>query len=119
VSKSLKDISIVAIDGEADASHCATLEPFALRVVGDSMAPEFLDGHLILLDPGAKPVHGAFVVVEIGGEVVFRQFWVEGECRQLRALRDEFPPIGMTKASRVVGVVTQRMGTRRRDRKYY
>ena len=37
-------------------------EPFALRVIGDSMAPEFEDGHIIILDPGLLPYDGAFVV---------------------------------------------------------
>ena len=33
-------------------------EPFALRVIGDSMAPEFLDGHIIVVDPGFPLFNG-------------------------------------------------------------
>jgi len=29
-----------------------TTEPYALRVIGDSMSPEFEDGHIIVVDPG-------------------------------------------------------------------
>jgi phage repressor protein C with HTH and peptisase S24 domain len=38
-----------------DLSNCSSSEPFALRVVGDDMAPEFVDGHVIIVDPGGKP----------------------------------------------------------------
>jgi len=30
---------------------CAASEPFALRVLGDSMLPEFADGSIIIIDP--------------------------------------------------------------------
>ncbi len=34
--------------------HCGASEPFALRVMGDDMAPEFRDGHIIIVDPGGR-----------------------------------------------------------------
>ena len=32
-------------------SGCAASEPFALRVLGDSMLPEFAEGAIIIIDP--------------------------------------------------------------------
>lgn len=91
MSEPRKTIPIVSVapprDADAEIGSCAELEPFALRVVGDSMAPEFLDGHVIVLDPGLPAVHGAYVVVEFGGETLFRQFWKEGEAAMLRPLK--------------------------------
>ena len=52
---------------------CSTLEPYALRVLGDSMEPEFTDGCVIIVDPGYAPKDGAYVIVEYAGDLFFRQ----------------------------------------------
>lgn len=102
-----------------EISGCAEAEPFALRVVGDSMAPEFLDGHIVIVDPAMSVQSGAYVIVDYEGETTFRQFVVEHERKFLRALNDAFPTTEITKAYRVRGVVVQRAGRRRRDHKHY
>ncbi|MDD3759788.1 MAG: S24 family peptidase [Acidithiobacillus sp.] len=43
-------------------------DSFFLRVYGDSMAPLFSDGALVLVDPGWKPAHNDIVVVRDGNE---------------------------------------------------
>jgi len=120
MSEPRKTIPIVALPAaDAELSGCAELEPFALRVVGDSMSPEFLDGHVIVLDPGMAPTHGAFVVAEVDGETIFRQFWMDEGRAVLRALNDEYPVIALGGEHRVLGVVVQRAGKRRADSKRY
>jgi DNA polymerase V len=122
MSESRKTIPIVAAPvpaADAELSGCAELEPFALRVLGDSMAPEFLDGQVIVLDPGLAATHGAFVVAEVDGETVFRQFWMDAGRATLRALNDSGPVIVLSRGHRILGVVTQRAGKRRADRKRY
>lgn len=48
---------------------------FALQVVGDSMAPDFLDGDVIVVDPIEVPVPGDFVWVEMAdGDSLFRRY---------------------------------------------
>ena len=42
---------------------CSALEPYALRVLGDSMEPEFADGCVIIVDPGYAPRDGSYVIV--------------------------------------------------------
>lgn len=102
-----------------EISGCAEAEPFALRVMGDSMSPEFLDGHIVIVDPGMVPSSGAYVVVDYAGETTFRQFVVEGAERLLRALNPSYADIPIQGEYRVRGVVVQRAGRRRRDHKHY
>ncbi|MEK9784426.1 MAG: S24 family peptidase [Arenicellales bacterium] len=100
-------------------SGCASAEPFALQVIGDSMAPEFTEGCVVIVDPGAPIVHGAFVVAEHGDGVILRQLHIQEREWSLLALKDGFPRIRIEGASIIRGVVTQRSGRRRSDRKRY
>ena len=102
-----------------EISGCAEAEPFALRVVGDSMAPEFLDGHIVIVDPAMSVHSGAYVIIDYDGETTFRQFVIDNERKFLRAVNDGFPAIEITKEYRVRGVVVQRAGRRRKDHKHY
>lgn len=48
---------------------------FALQVVGDSMAPDFNDGDIIIVDPAEAPQPGDFVWVEMeDGDSLFRRY---------------------------------------------
>ncbi len=111
----------VAMPNEADAEirGCAELEPYALRVLGDSMAPEFLEGQVIVLDPGLPATHGAYVVVDVEDGTIFRQFWIDGARKFLRPLNDAYAAVELTGEFRVRGVVLQRAGRRRAERKRY
>ncbi len=104
---------------EAEIHSCADLEPFALRVLGDSMAPEFIEGHVIVVDPGMPATHGVYVVVDYEGETTFRQYWVKDGRKYLKPLNEAYPTVEVTGTYRVRGVVTQRAGRRRSDRKRY
>ena len=98
---------------------CSAAEPYALRVIGDSMSPEFEDGHIIIVDPGVPVVHGAYVVIDYAGETTFRQFVIKDERKFLKALNQSFPAIEIEQEYTVRGVVVQRGGRRRRDIKHY
>lgn len=100
-------------------SGCSTLEPYALQVLGDSMAPEFWDGCVVIVDPGAAARDQAYVIAEQDGEVIFRQLVIEGERRFLKALNANYPTIEWTPPYALRGVVVQRAGTRRSHRKHY
>ena len=65
---------------------CSSLEPYALRVLGDSMEPEFADGCVIIVDPGYAPRDGGYEVVEYAEDVFFRQLVYDGERRILKPL---------------------------------
>jgi len=100
-------------------SGCSELEPYALRVLGDSMEPEFADGSVVIIDPGAVPRDGSFVVVEYAGDVFFRQLVIDGERRFLRPLNAKYGSFELLPPFAIRGGVVQRAGRRRSQRKHY
>ena len=62
-------------------------EPFALRVIGDTMAPEFKDGCIIIVDPEGVVSDGCFVLAQHGDEYLLHGvglFHRAGCCRHLQ-----------------------------------
>lgn len=100
-------------------NSCSTLEPYALRVVGDSMEPEFADGCVVIVDPGYVPRDGSYVIVEFAGDVFFRQIAFDGERRVLKALNPKYGSFELTAPYTIRGGVVQRAGRRRSQRKHY
>ncbi len=102
-----------------EVTQCSVSEPFALRVIGDDMAPEFCDGNIIVVDPGGLIKSGCFVVVRIDGDVLLRQLKINSNRYQLHALRENVVGIPLVSLDNIVGVVSQRAGRRREERKRY
>ena len=103
-----------------DLSNCSASEPFALRVVGDDMAPEFSDGHIIVIDPGGHLSSGSYVVANHDGAMVFRQLLIGDDGYRLVALKPGLPELRLENGlADIVGVVSQRAGKRRREHKRY
>ena len=102
-----------------DLSNCSASEPFALRVIGDDMAPEFVDGHIIVIDPGGRVASGSYVVANYEGQMIFRQLVIENERYRLVAVNSDLPEIGLDGIADIVGVVSQRSGKRRSEHKRY
>jgi SOS-response transcriptional repressor LexA len=98
---------------------CSELEPFALRVMGDSMAPEFWDGCIIIVEPRLSAQSGEYVVIDYANDTIFRQFVVEDGRRFLKPLNTSFETVELTGPYQVRGVVVQRAGTRRAHHKRY
>ena len=104
----------------SDLSNCSASEPFALRVIGDDMAPEFVDGNIIIVDPGGKVSSGCYVIARHGEEMIFRQLVIERDRYVLRALDSAVNEIVLPKGiDDIVGVISQRSGTRRSEHKRY
>ncbi len=120
MSGTFKNIPIQAGDAPDVEMHgCAEAEPYALRVLGDSMEPEFADGSIIIVDPAMPPQSGAYVVIDYRGETTFRQFVVEEGRKLLKALNPAYPAVEMVERYSIRGVVVQRAGRRRKDHKSY
>lgn len=103
-----------------DADSCGSSEPFALRVIGDDMSPEFKDGHIIVVDPGGQLKAGCFVIARVEGDVILRQLMVEGDDYRLKALQTDNVDIVVNRAHcDLLGVVSQRAGKRRKNHKRY
>ena len=101
-------------------SSCSEAEPFALRVIGDSMEPEFQDGCIIIIDPTGVARPGSYVLAQQGEEYIFRQLAEREGVFYLAALNSAYPDLPLAQGLREIrGVIIQQAGRRRRDRKFY
>ncbi len=104
---------------EIDAGNCGSSEPFALRVMGDSMEPEFADGCIIIIDSSAVVKTGAYVLAMHKEEYIFRQFVIEDGRYYLKPLNQGYEVIEVSGMDVVRGVIVQRAGARRSQHKHY
>ena len=103
-----------------DSTGCAAGEPFALRVLGDMMEPEFEHGCVIVIDPEGHVKDGCFVVARHNEEFFFRQLAIEGDRYLLKCLNHAYDEVvEISGMDAIHGVVTQKAGKRRKDRKRY
>ena len=96
-----------------------TTEPYALRVIGNSMSPEFENGHIIIVDPGVPVFHGAYAVVDNGGEILFGQYLIIEQRHWLHYLNADHEPVELMPNFQPKGVVVQRSTGRRKSLKHY
>lgn len=101
------------------SSSCSESEPFALRVLGDSMLPEFAEGVIIIIDPAGAIRDGSYVIATHNDEYIFRQLRIVDDKYYLAPLNDLYDTVEIDSLSLVSGVVTQQAGRRRKDRKHY
>ena len=78
---------------------------FALQVLGQSMAPEFEEGEIIVIEPEGALRDGSFVLAQLDGEWIFRQLRREGERWALHALNPAFAARLLPDLAAVRGVV--------------
>jgi SOS-response transcriptional repressor LexA len=102
---------------------CSGHECFALRVLGEDMAPEFRHGEIIVVEPGGAVKDGSFVLAQHDGEWLFRQLCRDGAGWRLQALNPacrQHARVALPDLSAVRGVVIQKAvpGRRRLSRFY-
>ena len=102
------------------ASACVSLEPFALRVLDDAMAPDVPAGAVVIVDPGDPAEDGALVVLEHEGALLLRRLRLGpagGGDAAARCVSPAAPEILLDGAWRrsLRGVVTAVRGPRRRS----
>jgi DNA polymerase V len=112
-------IAAQADSPEADGL-CGSGEAFALMVLGDSMAPEFLEGDVVIIEPDGLVRDGSYVLAHTGGEFIFRRLQRHAAGWSLHALHPDHPPIELADLGSVRGVIIQksRPGRRREARRY-
>jgi SOS-response transcriptional repressor LexA len=114
-----------ALGGRGDAGDggCSGGESFALRVLGDEMAPEFSHGEIIIVEPDGALKDGSFVLARHEGEWIFRQLCRRGDGWVLHALnpaRSDLSDLPVSGLDAVHGVVIQKaVPGRRRLTKFY
>lgn len=109
-----------ATNEAVDEPGCSGGESFALRVLGDSMLPEFNEGEIIIIEPDGALRPGCFVLAQLAGEWTFRQLAQVGEGWCLRALNPAYADQPLPDLSAVHGVIIQKaVPGRRRLSKHY
>ena len=104
-----------------DDGGCGGGEVFALRVIGQSMAPEFNEGEIIVIEPDGAVRDGSYVLARHADEWIFRQLQAtpEGGWR-LHPLNPAWPDLAIPGLEAVHGVVIQKaVPGRRRLTKHY
>jgi SOS-response transcriptional repressor LexA len=84
---------------------------FALRVKGDSMEPEFIEGDIIIVNPHLKATPGDYIVAKNDeNEATFKQYKKYGDTRILHPLNSKYEDIVLKKdvEYRIVGVVIEK-----------
>lgn len=122
------NIPVVAAAQEDDpascnssGSECSGNEMVALMVLGDSMAPEFIEGEILVIEMGAPATDGAFVVGTANEEFIFRQLQRDASGGwRLHALNPAYPDIAIPGLDEIKGVVTHKKKPgSRKSVKYY
>ena len=98
------------LDPTLEPSGCSLQEPFALQVLGDSMAPEFPEKCVVIIEPAGHCRSGMYVFAEVEGVRWFRQYVRDADGREwLIALNSLYPEIELTGLDwKVLGVIIQR-----------
>ena len=99
---------------------CSEGESFALMVLGHSMAPEFLEGEIIIIEPEGLAKEGSYVLAWLREEWTFRQLLRAGTGWTLHPLNPAFSDAPLDDLSAVRGVIIQKaLPGRRRASKFY
>ncbi|GAB4213579.1 MAG: hypothetical protein Fur007_08050 [Rhodoferax sp.] len=99
---------------------CAGGESFALMVRGHSMAPEFQEGEIIIVEPEGLAQDGSYVLAWHADDWTFRQLRRTPQGWVLHALNPAFADAPIADLSAVKGVIIQKaLPGRRRASKFY
>lgn len=86
---------------------------FSLKVIGDAMTPQFPENTLLIIDPHKEIQNRDFVIVRLDhiDQVVFRQLWIDGQYKCLRANNNLFPNLVLQDKDKIIGVVVEGRST--------
>jgi DNA polymerase V len=113
-------LAAAAAGAGADAPDCSGGESFALMVLGHSMAPEFLEGEIIIIEPDGLAKDGSYVLAWHQDEWTFRQLIRSATGWSLHPLNPAFQDEPLDSLDAVRGVIIQKaLPGRRRAFKHY
>ena len=110
----------IPIQDVNEASNCASAEPYALMVLGDSMLPEFEEGEIIVGEPYGLVKDGSYVVAFVNEEYIFRQIVKHDDGWMLKPLNPIYEniPIADIDAAKGVVILKKRPGKRSEQKSY-
>ena len=111
----------IPIQDVNEASNCASAEPYALMVLGDSMLPEFEEGEIIVVEPSGLVKDGSYVVALVNEEYIFRQLVQHAEGWMLKPLNPLYPNIPIDDPKETVKgvVIMKKKPGKRSEQKSY
>lgn len=115
---------------DALPTTCSSSELLALQVLDDSMAPEFNSGHIVVIDSSARLAPGAYVLISqshVHQPTVSFTDWIIRRWNPVDAQQVILETLSADWANERVnvcdvdiqGVVVQRAGRRRAERRHY
>ena len=112
--------SPAAEPADQDDAGCSGGESFALQVLGQSMAPEFSEGEIVLIEPDGALSDGAYVLALAQDEWIFRQLLQRDGQWWLHPVNPAWPDLPLPDLGAVHGVIVQASvpGRRRLTRRY-
>ena len=115
-----KKIIPVAAAAPAPSACEEDAEAFALMVLGDSMAPEFVEGEIVIIEPSGEARDGSFVLARADDEWIFRQLRRDGDGWLLAPLNPAYPTARIDGLAAVRGVIIQKSkpGRRKATKRY-
>jgi phage repressor protein C with HTH and peptisase S24 domain len=107
-------------DLNSSGPGCEDKEPYALMVLGDSMEPEFREGEVLVIEPGANYRDGSYVIAYHNDEYIFRQLRAIKGQLFLTPLNPNYVSEQLSGPEAIKGVITQKkMPGGRHNRKNY
>ena len=104
----------------ATDAACSGAESFALRVIGEDMAPEFHHGDIVIVEPDGALRDGSWVLAQTTTGWLLRQLVRHGAGWALRVLDGSAADEALPDLGAVRGVVIQKSipGRRKLTRRY-
>lgn len=107
-------------DEAPSSPGCEEKEPYVLMVLGDSMEPEFKEGDVVVIEPGAHYRDGSYVIAFHNNEYIFRQLRVIKDRLYLMPLNPSYVSEQLDGPEAIKGVITQKKSPGgRHNRKNY
>lgn len=89
---------------------------YALKIIGDSMEPDYKDGEIIYIAPEEKPVHDDDVIVVFpDGKKTLRRLQITPEGNYLRILNPLYPNPVIPLYGKISGVVLGKFNLKKRN----
>ena len=90
-------------------TDCSSKEPFALQVLGDSMAPEFPDKCIVIIEPSDQCLDGMYILATVEGSRWFRQYRKDEQGERLSAVNETYPDMPLEDLNwKPEGIIMQR-----------
>lgn len=107
----IESCNLAAAEDWITATSAVGKNAFALRVVGNSMEPEFREGEIVTVDPDREAESGSYVIAKINhDEATFKQLIRDGGSVFLRPINDAYPLMDVTgRDLRIVGRVVEKV----------